>query len=61
VDAFIPSHQSLERELQELVAIVECTDVEFLPDTKRAKIDELGGREGLQGRINAIRHVLQQD
>ncbi len=28
---FMPSTQTLEREARELAAIIECTDVEFLP------------------------------
>ena len=31
LDEFIPSAQGLEKELQELVAVLECTDREFLP------------------------------
>ena len=33
---FMPSTQSLERELQELAAIIECTDAEFLPRVSHA-------------------------
>jgi ATP-dependent 26S proteasome regulatory subunit len=45
LDGFMPSTQTLEREAQELAAIIECTDVEFLPPAKRDKLDKLGGRE----------------
>ena len=38
---FMPSTQTLEREAQELAAIIECTDVEFLPPTKQEKLDEV--------------------
>jgi SpoVK/Ycf46/Vps4 family AAA+-type ATPase len=48
LDGFMPSTQSLEREAQELAAIIECTDLEFLPPAKREKMDKLGGREKLQ-------------
>ena len=50
--------QCLERELQELVAILECTDLEFLPDTKKKKVEELGGRPRLQERVTAIKQIL---
>ena len=35
------------RDVRELAAIIECTDVEFLPPSKRDKLDQLGGREPL--------------
>jgi AAA+ superfamily predicted ATPase len=55
---FMPSTQTLEREAQELAAIIECTDVEFLPPAKRDKLDKLGGREKLQERLTAIKQIL---
>jgi AAA+ superfamily predicted ATPase len=57
---FMPSTQTLEREAQELAAIIECTDVEFLPPPKREKLDKLGGREKLQERLTAIKQILEQ-
>lgn len=59
LDGFMPSTQSLEREAQELAAIIECTDLEFLPPAKRKKMDELGGREKLQERLTAIKQILE--
>ena len=56
--SFLPSTQSLERELQELAAIVECTDLEFLPPAVRQKMEALGGREKLQERMNALKQIL---
>jgi SpoVK/Ycf46/Vps4 family AAA+-type ATPase len=56
---FMPSTQTLEREAQELAAIIECTDVEFLPQSKRDKLDKLGGREKLQERLTAIKQILE--
>ncbi|MFH0901741.1 MAG: AAA family ATPase [Pseudomonadota bacterium] len=55
---FMPSTQTLERELQELAAIVECTDWDFLPDQARRRIETLGGRERLQERLNALKAAL---
>jgi AAA+ superfamily predicted ATPase len=57
---FLPSTQTLEREAQELAAIIECTDVEFLPQSKRDKLDKLGGREKLQERLTAIKQILDE-
>lgn len=55
---FMPSTQTLEREAQELAAMIECTDVEFLPPPKKARLDELGGRERAQERMTAIKQLL---
>jgi ATP-dependent 26S proteasome regulatory subunit len=59
LDGFMPSTQTLERELQELAAIIECTDVEFLPASKREKMSALGGREKLQERLTAIKEIIE--
>ena len=56
---FMPSTQTLEREAQELAAIIECTDVEFLPASKKERMDKLGGREKLQERLTAIKQILE--
>jgi SpoVK/Ycf46/Vps4 family AAA+-type ATPase len=60
LDGFMPSTQTLEREAQELAAIIECTDIEFLPQTKRDKLDKFGGREKLQERLTAIKQILEE-
>lgn len=60
LDSFMPSTQTLEREAQELAAIIECTDVEFLPDSKRERMEKLGGREKLQERLTAIKQILEE-
>ncbi len=57
---FMPSTQTLEREAQELAAIIECTDVEFLPPVKQQKLAAMGGRERLQERMNAIKQILEK-
>jgi uncharacterized protein YjbI with pentapeptide repeats len=56
---FMPSTQTLEREAQELAAIIECTDLEFLPPSKRDKLETLGGREKAQERLTAIKQILE--
>jgi AAA+ superfamily predicted ATPase len=58
--SFMPSTQTLEREAQELAAIIECTDVEFLPKPKLDKLDKYGGREKLQERLTAIKQILEE-
>ena len=59
VSGFMPSTQSLERELQELAAMIECTDQEFLPEAKLEKMKKLGGRQKLQERLNAIKQIIE--
>ncbi len=59
LSTFMPSTQSLEREMQELAAIIECTDAEFLPPAKKAKLDKLGGRDKAQERATAIKQILE--
>jgi AAA+ superfamily predicted ATPase len=60
LESFMPSTQTLEREAQELAAIIECTDIEFLPPSKKDRMDKLGGREKLQERLTAIKQILEQ-
>ncbi len=60
LSTFMPSTQSLERELQELAAIIECTDAEFLPPAKMQRLEKLGGREKAQERATAIKQIIEQ-
>jgi hypothetical protein len=60
LDAFIPSAQGLEKEMQELVAVLECTDREFLPPDWRQRLAQPEGRTHLQERLMAIREIIEQ-
>jgi SpoVK/Ycf46/Vps4 family AAA+-type ATPase len=55
---FIPSAQGLEKEAQELAAVLECTQLNFLPAAWRAKVAQSDGRTHLQERLVAIRQLL---
>jgi AAA+ superfamily predicted ATPase len=57
---FIPSAQGLEKEMQELSAVLECTQVNFLPPDWRDKVAGPNGRARLQERFAAIRQLLEQ-
>jgi AAA+ superfamily predicted ATPase len=57
---FVPSAQGLEKEMQELAAVLECTQLNFLPPDWRAKVAEPGGRAKLQERMMAIRSLLKE-
>ena len=58
LDDFMPSAQGLEKELQEIVAVLECTEKRFLPEHWRKQVDAPGGRSRLQERAAAIREVI---
>ncbi|MFM9025119.1 MAG: ATP-binding protein [Planctomycetaceae bacterium] len=58
LDDFMPSAQGLEKEMQEIAAVLECTEKRFLPDRWKAKVNEPGGRSRLQERLAAIREVI---
>lgn len=59
VQEFIPSAQGLAKELQELSAVLECTQLSFLPPAWREKITQPEGRRHLQERFVAIRQLLE--
>jgi ATP-dependent 26S proteasome regulatory subunit len=57
---FIPSAQGLEKELQELAAVLEATQLSFLPQSWREKVQEPEGRTHLQERMVAIRQLIEE-
>jgi AAA+ superfamily predicted ATPase len=57
---FIPSAQGLEKEMQELAAVLECTQMSFLPQKWREKVQQPAGRSQLQERMMALKNVLKE-
>ena len=57
---FIPSAQGLEKEVQEMAAVLECTQRSFLPAEWQEKIAKADGRAHLQERMVAIRQLLKE-
>lgn len=57
---FIPSAQGLEKELQELAAVLEATQLSFLPKPWREKVQQPDGRTHLQERMVAIRQLIEE-
>lgn len=57
---FIPSAQGLEKEMQELAAVLECTQLELLPTDWRARAAAPDGRARLQERFVALRQLLER-
>jgi len=60
VAQFMPSTQGLERELQEVAAILECTDRQFLPPAILAQVAVEGGRAKLQARLTALKQIVRE-
>lgn len=60
VSQFMPSTQGLERELQEVAAIIECTDRQFLPPAHLEKVEADGGRSKLQARLTALKQLVRE-
>jgi SpoVK/Ycf46/Vps4 family AAA+-type ATPase len=56
---FLPSLEGLEKEMQEIAAMLECTDAEFLPEAFRERVREQGGRERFQQRFLELRDHLR--
>jgi len=57
---FIPSAQGMEKEMQELAAVLECTELQFLPADWRARVAEADGRTRLQERLVALRQLVRE-
>jgi AAA+ superfamily predicted ATPase len=55
---FIPSAEGLEKEMQEIAAVLECTERHFLPTTWREKVAKPEDRTRLQERMLAIRELV---
>lgn len=58
---FIPSVQGLEKELQELASVLECTQLSFLPEEWRQRVAPPNGRTELQERLVALRSLVGGD
>jgi SpoVK/Ycf46/Vps4 family AAA+-type ATPase len=58
VSQFMPSTQGLERDLQEVAAIIECTDRQFLPPPILEKMEAEGGRGKLQAKLTALKQMV---
>lgn len=57
---FVPSAQGLEREAQELSAVLECTQLSFLPKQWMEKVARPNGRSAIRERLVAIRQIIEE-
>jgi len=58
LDSFIPSAQGMEKQLQEMSAVLECTDRRFLTDFWRAELAKPTGRADLQRKVANTQALL---
>ncbi len=56
---FIPSSEGLEKEMQEIAAVLECTERNFLPAKWSEQVGSPAARAKLQERMVAIRQVVE--
>jgi hypothetical protein len=57
---FIPSAQGLEKEMQEVAAVLECTQMDFLNADWKAALESDGGRSQLQQQLTKMRNLVEQ-
>lgn len=60
INDFVPSAQGLEKEKQELAAVLECTQLNFLPGHWRSQVEQPDGTARLQQRFGALRQLLEE-
>ena len=58
LESFIPSAQGMEKDLQEMSAVLECTDRRFLTDYWREFLAKPTGRSELQRKVAATQELL---
>ena len=58
LESFIPSAQGMEKDLQEMSAVLECTDRRFLTDYWREFLAKPTGRSELQRKVAATEELL---
>ena len=56
---FIPSSEGLEKEMQEIAAVLECTERNFLPAKWSEQVGSPAARAKLQERMVAIRQIVE--
>ncbi len=59
VEDFVPSAQGLEKEKQELAAVLECTSMSYLPAAWRERLTHPEERARLQERMASLRKLIE--
>ncbi len=60
LEQFIPSAQGVEKDMQELAAVLECTQMDFLNDEWRKVLQSADGRSRLQQELSRMRNMIEQ-
>ena len=60
LDQFIPSAQGLEKEMQEIAGVLECTQRDFLTDAWREIVENPQGRAQLQNRMVDLKALIDE-
>lgn len=60
LEDFIPSAQGLEKEKQELAAVLECASKSLLPEDWRTRLSRPDARAKLQERMAVIRNLIEE-
>jgi len=55
LESFIPSAEDAEKRMQELAAVLECTEIEMLPAAFREEVRGTGGKSGLLRRFETLK------
>jgi SpoVK/Ycf46/Vps4 family AAA+-type ATPase len=58
LSGFLPSTDSMERELQTLAAINECTDLVYLPERIRKQLEDPEERVRIRQRLDVLKAAL---
>jgi len=61
VRQFLPATSGMEKEMQEIAAVLECTDKQFLTPAIEARVNDAGGRQALQQRYAVLRRELEMN
>lgn len=59
ITEFIPSSEGLEKEMQEIAAVLECTERNFLPAKWRDQVGSPEARAKLQERMSVLRQLVE--
>lgn len=59
ISEFIPSSEGLEKEMQEIAAVLECTERNFLPTKWREQVGSPEARAKLQERMSVLRQMVE--
>ena len=57
---FIPSAQGLEKDMQEVAAVLECTQTDFLTEEWKTSLAKEEGRSALQQQLTRMRNIVEQ-